>query len=218
MDKIKIIIADDHPLIRIGLANIINANKAYSLLGEAKNGKEALDLIYFYKPDIVILDIEMPIVNGLDVCIEIKKNKLPTKVLFLTMLKEEELYDQAIKHGASGYLLKDHAVEELNTAIETIANGKIYISEAITSFLTNTKSHIINDAKIAEQINRLTKTEKDVLLLIAQNLSTKDIASNLFITESTIKSHRHNIIRKLGLGLDQNSLLKFALENSAYLK
>ena len=96
--------------------------------------------------------------------------------------------------------------------------GETYIGEKIENYLVNTQSRIITDTRIAEQINRLTKTEKDILLLIAQNISSKEIAAKLFISDSTVKNHRHNILKKLDLGGDQNSLLKFAIQNSMFLK
>lgn len=218
MTKTKIVIADDHALIRVGLANFIKTNKNYQLLGEASNGKDALDLIFDLRPDIAILDIDMPIMDGLKVCEEVKKEKLSTKVLLVTMLKELEVYKHAMQSGASGYLLKDNTLEELDIAISTIKGGNIYVGSNIEKHLTTTKSHLITDTQIAEKIIALTKTEKDILLLIASNLSSKEIAMKLFVAEKTIKNHRHNIIEKLNLDKDQNSLLKFAFEYRDYLK
>ena len=218
MNKTTLIIADDHPLIRVGLINIINANKSYLLLGEAHNGKDAIDLIFATRPAIAILDIEMPFLSGLQVCEEIKKERLQTKILFLTMLKEEDVYRQAMLLGASGYLLKDNALEELDIAIKAILKGEVYIGREIEKMLVNAKSRLIQDAKLAEKIKTLTRTEKDILLLIALQLKTKEIAQRLFISELTVKNHRHNLSKKIGLGGEQNSLLKFAIENSVFLK
>lgn len=218
MMKTTIIIADDHSLIRVGLKKILDQNKSYKLLGEASNGKEAIELIKETKPDIAILDIEMPMLNGLQVCKELKSEHVSTKILLLTMLKEEDLYQQAIELGVNGYLLKDNAIEELSIAIDTIVDGGVYIGKEIEKMLTSTKSPLIQDEKIAELIKRLSRTEKDILLLISQQVKTKGIAERLFISEYTVKNHRHNISKKLELEGDQNNLLKFALENSAYLK
>lgn len=218
MIKTTIIIADDHSLIRVGLKKILDQNRNYKLVGEAGNGREAIDLIKEVEPEISIIDIEMPLLNGLQVCKELKRDKVNTKILLLTMLKEEDLYHQAMELGVNGYLLKDNAIEELSIAIDAIMKGEVYIGREIEKMLTSSKSPLIQDAKISELIKRLSRTEKDILLLISQQVKTKGIAERLFISEYTVKNHRHNISKKLELEGDQNNLLKFALENSTYLK
>lgn len=217
MNKISLIIADDHSLIRNGLKNILFSNPSVVLIGEASDGQQALDMIIRLQPQVAILDIEMPLLNGLKVCEAVKKEKLPTKVIFLTMFKEADLYRQALKMDVNGYLLKDSAAEEVNIAIAKVVSGEFYMSRNLDETLIHTKSMLLLDSKIKDQIRTLTKSEKDILLLIAQQLNSKSIADKLYISEKTVKKHRHNIAEKLGLDGNQNSLLKFALENNAYL-
>lgn len=218
MRKIKVIIADDHPLFRLGLVSAVKQNSNIILCGEAENGEQALSLIREHKPDVAVLDIEMPLMNGLQVCETVCKEKIETKVLILTFFKEKDLFENAITIGASGYLLKDNAIAELVSAIETIAGGEKYISPTLKSSLINVKSHLVNDPVIAEMVNKLSLTEKNILLLIAEEKTTKEIASELFVSEKTIENHRYNIAKKLNLEGGKNNLLKFALSNKVYFK
>jgi DNA-binding NarL/FixJ family response regulator len=218
MNKISILIADDHPLILLGLLNMINANEIFNPPYSASDGKTALNLILEFKPDIAILDVEMPFLNGFEVLNHISNLNLKTKVIFLTMYKERELFENALSKGAMGYLLKENALSELTIAIDSVLNGDIYVGKNIESNLTSGPSKIFADKSVRDQISKLTKTEKDILLLIAQQLLSKEIADKLFISESTVKNHRHNIIKKLEISGDQNSLLKFAINYSSFLK
>jgi DNA-binding NarL/FixJ family response regulator len=218
MTKLTIILADDHPLIREGLANIINKQKNFRVVAEADNGISAYDLIKLNVPDICILDIEMPGLNGLELCKKLKETGVKSKVLFLTMLKERSLYKKSFAVGADGYLLKDNALKELINALETISKGEFYLSEEINKLLVDAKSPILMKSELNDVIKKLSKTEKNLLLLIAERLSSKEISKKLFVSENTVKKHRQNIIKKLELDADQNSLLKFAIENRDYLK
>lgn len=218
MHKIRVVIADDHPIFRLGLVSAMKQHRHIVLCGEAEDGEQAMELIREHKPDIAILDIEMPLKNGLQVCETICKENGNTKILILTLFKEIDLYEKAIAIGAWGYLLKDNAIDELVTAIETIVKGDKYISPALKNSLVKEKSHLINDAVITEIINQLSVSEKNILLLIAQEKTTKEIALELFVSEKTIENHRYNIAKKLNLESGKNNLLKFALSNKAYLK
>lgn len=218
MYKINVIIADDHPIFRIGLANVINKSRTLNLIKEAENGEQALEMINQFKPDVAVLDIDMPLLNGLQVCEAVcKKKDNVTKIIILTLFKEIDLYKKAIEIGASGYLLKDNAVEELVNSIETVYKGVNYISEGLNTKLIDKKSHLINDPKLNETINKLTNTEKNILLFISEHKTTKEISKKLFVSEKTIENHRYNINKKLKLDGGQNSLLVFALENREYL-
>lgn len=218
MLKTRIIIADDHPIFRLGLVSVVKQNKQIDLCGEADNGEKALNLIRNEKPDVAILDIEMPLMNGLQVCENVIKEKLNTKVLILTFFKELDLYEKALAIGAWGYLLKDNAVDELVVAVETLTKGEKYISPALQGSLVKGQSPLINDPIIAEIISKLSSTEKNILLLIAEEKMTKDIALELFVSEKTIENHRYNITKKLGLEGGKNNLLKFVLANKRFLK
>jgi DNA-binding NarL/FixJ family response regulator len=218
MSNIKLILADDHALIRTGLKNIIVTNTNLELLQEFDNGKDALEYILGNVPDLALLDINMPGLSGFDVCKQIRANNLPTKVLFLTMFDQENMYKEARKIGANGYLLKDFIIEELFLAIETIFKDIFYVNNKLfDNFNRITGDHQQNKL-IKELLLQLTNTERKVLELIALNLNTNQIAAKLFSSELTIKTHRKNIIRKLKLENEQNSLTKFAIQNVSYLK
>lgn len=218
MPKINVIIADDHPIFRFGLANIIKSSKELNLIAEAENGAIALELILQHKPDVAVLDIEMPFLNGLQVCEEIKKIGNNTiKILFLTLFKEADLYKKAIDLGAAGYLLKDNAAEELVEAIIKVNNGEKFISNGIESKLVKRKSNILIDPKLKEAILNLTSTETNILVLIAEHKTSKEIAALLFISEKTVENHRYNISKKLALESTKNNLLVFALEHRCML-
>lgn len=215
--KTSIVIADDHSLIRLGLSNIINKHKQYELIGVFDNGKSVLDYILNNEPDIAVLDIEMPLMNGLAVCKQIRENRLNTKVIFITMLNEQNVFNKAHQLGANGYLLKDFALEELAVAMEKVSQGEIYISYNISDKLSKRSSKLLDDETIKQKISALTITEKKILQLISMNLNSKQIAEKVFSSELTIKTHRKNIIRKLELDSEQNSLTKFAVQYKDYL-
>jgi DNA-binding NarL/FixJ family response regulator len=218
MSKIKLIIADDHALIRLGLKNIIATNTNLELLQEFDNGKDALHYILDNVPDLAILDIDMPGLSGLDVCKQVRENNIPTKILFLTMLNQESVYNKAREFGANGFLLKDFVLEELHTAIEYIFKEVFYVSNGLRDKLEHNDNNFLKSQSIKELLNKLTPTEQKILKLIALNLNSNQIAEKLFLSESTIKTHRKNITRKLELDNEQNSLLKFATKNIDYLK
>ncbi|MDX2173301.1 MAG: response regulator transcription factor [Bacteroidota bacterium] len=214
---IKILVADDHLMLRKGVIGILNDSQMALEIMEAPDGQEALDLCITHQPDIALLDMEMPKLNGLEVCAKLQQLKLRTKVLFLTMYKEADLFNKALDLGAWGYLIKDNTSTELINAITELNDGKKYLPDSLKNQLVSGKSNIIVNNEIAQKIATLTKTEKDILLLISKQVISKEIAAKLFISEKTVKNHRYNIIKKLELSGDQNALLKFALEYSSYL-
>lgn len=218
MDKTTVIIADDHPIFRLGLINLVKQSNNVRLLAEADNGASALEKIMELQPDVAILDIEMPQMNGLQVCETIIKKGLKTKVLLLTLFKEVDLYKKALEIGASGYLLKDNAPNEIVKSIEILARGEKYFSDEMEAKLVEGKSHLIKDPALAAVIDKLSNTEMKIIKLITEQLTTKDIANKLFISEKTVENHRYNISKKLNLPAGQNSLLKFAIENKALFK
>lgn len=215
---IKLIIADDHPLLRLGIVNFISKTKTYQLLAETGNGTEVIKLVEEASPDVLILDVEMPGINGLEICREIKNRKLQTKVLFLTMHKELDIFNKAMSIGADGYLLKEHTLSELEEAIRTVYENKLYVGKELEKMLDETKSIIVHGSEVHQKIGSLTKTERTVLQLMAHSFSSKEIAAKLFISDKTIKNHRHNIISKLELEGDQNCLLRFVTENAHLLR
>jgi DNA-binding NarL/FixJ family response regulator len=217
MNKIKLIIADDHHLIRLGLKNVLSTNDNLEILQEFDNGLDALNYILNNPPDMAILDIDMHGMSGLDVCKVIRDKKLSTKILFLTMLNQETVFNKARELGANGYLLKDFILEEIFIAIETIFKDNFYFSDNLQLKLNNDFSKFVIDKDLIEKLSRLTETEKKILKLIASNFNSEQIAEKLFTSPHTVKTHRKNISHKLELENEQNNLLKFAVHNKMYL-
>lgn len=211
-NKISIIIADDHPIVRNGLRQVIETDARLVVLGEAGDGAEAVALIEELKPEIAVIDVDMPQMDGFQAAREIQKRRLPVKIVFLTIHSEEDLFHSAMDLGANGYILKDSAASEIAGGIKAVAEGKFYVSPAMTSFLIQRRRTSQNFAEQTPASNQLTNTERRVLQMIADYKSSKEIAEELFIHFRTVESHRNNISRKLGLN-GHNALLKFALEH-----
>lgn len=213
-DKIKIIIADDHPIFRGGLRQIISAEKSIDIIGEADNGEKALEIILEKKPDIAILDIDMPKKTGLDVLRNLKDSK--TKTIFLTMYAEEDIFDEAMNLGIKGYVLKDSAVNDIIECILSVNEDNYYISPNVSNLLVNRRNKARNLIKKNPELGNLTKTERNILKFISENKTSKEIADILFLSHRTVENHRTNISNKLNLR-GSHSLLKFAIENKSYL-
>lgn len=207
--KSKIVIADDHPVFRKGLIDIISDEDNLEIIAEADNGKQALEYIFQLKPDIAVLDINMPLMNGFEVVKELKKRQSKTKVIFLTMHKEEDILNKALDYHAMGYILKECAVDDIIDCINYVAQNKSYISHAISSLLLE-RGRSLNEAK--GKLDKLTSTERKILALIADEKTSRQIADQIFISIRTVENHRINICHKLDLH-GVNSLLKFAIEN-----
>lgn len=214
--KIKIIIADDHPVFRNGLINIISKDKDIEIIGEADNGEKAFELINELKPDIALLDIHMPKMTGLQVLREIKKKKVDIKTIFLTVYADEDIFDEAMDNGISGYVLKDSAVSDIMECIYKVAEGNYYISPAVSNFLVNRRDKMKKLESNKPAINELTKTELTILKLIAEGKTSNEIGTELFISPKTVENHRTNINSKLNLK-GTHSLIKFAIENKTLL-
>jgi DNA-binding NarL/FixJ family response regulator len=217
MNKVNIIIADDHHLIRLGLRNVLASNSNLEITNEFDNGTDALNYILENNPDLAIIDIDMPGISGLELCKVVREKKVSTKILFLTMLNQETVFNKALELGANGYLLKDFILEEIFTAIETILNDAFYISDNLQIKLNKDFSKFVADTSITDKLLMLTETEKKVLMLIASDYNSEQIAEKLFTSIHTIKTHRKNISQKLELGNEQNNLLKYAVKNKVYL-
>jgi two-component system response regulator DegU len=217
MDKqISILIADDHPIFRQGLKRVLEEDGNYINILEAGNGEEALEQIQKNKPDISIIDIDMPRLNGIEILKHIRKNKISTRTIILTMYKDEEYFNEAMDLGVLGYLLKDSVVIELIECIDTILGNKHYISPKISDYLINRSEKLKALSNALPQIEILTKTEREILKLLAENMTSKEIASEMFISERTVENHRANISTKLGLK-GHNTLLLFAIEHKSIL-
>lgn len=211
-EKIKLIIADDHPIVRRGLRQVIESDLNLLVLGEANDGEEAIALIEELQPQIAILDVDMPNMDGFAAVREIQKKRLPVKIIFLTIHSEEDLFHDAMDLGANGFLLKDNAISEITNAVKAAAEGKIYVTPTLTSYLLTRKRASQNFAEQTPSINLLTPAEKQVLKMVAEYKSSKQIAEELFIHRRTVENHRNNISRKLNIR-GHKALLKFALDH-----
>ena len=200
----SIIIADDHPLMLRGINDFLES-KGFNILGSAADGQAAYSLIVKERPDIAILDIRMPYMTGLEVAEECKKNKIGTKIILITFDKEEALFDEAKALHVYGYILKEFAIEEIETCIAHVEMDEPYFSEAISLHLNN--SLPLNNSSI---LDGLTKSEKKIVHLIAENKTSQQIADELNVAIKTIHKHRSNIVSKLQLDHKPTSLALWA--------
>lgn len=209
-DKIEIIIADDHMMIREGLKQLLELDGTMKVIAEANDGEECLNLLNKkIHPDILLLDINMPKKNGIEVLEYIKQNKIPVKVLILTVHNEVEYLLKAVDIGIDGYLLKDSSYDELKEAIDVIISGNIYIQPSLLPALNESMEDYALDK---EKIECLTKRELDVLRLISEGCSNKKISDELTISERTVKNHISHIFRKIDVE-DRTQAAVFAIRN-----
>jgi DNA-binding NarL/FixJ family response regulator len=212
MNPCRIILADDHALLRQGLKRILSEIAGLEVVGEARDGLELLQMMNTVSSDLIILDISMPNLRGIEAIHEIKARCPDVKILVLTMHKESEYLRQAISAGADGYLLKEDADVELFSAIEKIRKGKIYITQKLSEELTDDWARIKRgDAKPLTNQEKLTVREKEVLKMIAEGKSSREIASVLFISARTVDHHRANMMEKLNVKKTAD-LVKYAIE------
>ena len=210
--EISIIIADDHPIVRKGLREIIEADSRLKVLAEADDGEEAVALVEKLKPEIVVLDVDMPRLDGFGAVRELQKRKIPVKIVFLTIHRKEDIFHAAMDLGVSGYILKDSAIFEIVGGIKAVAAGDYFVTASLTSFLIGRRQRAQNFERNEPNLARLTPTERRILQLIADYKSNKEIAAELFVHYRTIETHRTNICQKLELQ-GHKALLKFAVEN-----
>ncbi len=212
-NEIHIIIADDHPIVRKGLRQIIEADLRLKVLAEADDGEAAVKLIEELKPEIAVIDVDMPKLDGFGVARELQRRRLQTKIVFLTIHSEEDLFHAAMDLGVSGYILKDSAVFEIVNGIKAVSEGKYFVTPSLTSFLIQRRQRI---QKFKPNLAQLTPNEKRIVQMISDYKSSKEIAAEMFIHYRTVENHRTNICQKLGLS-GHNALLKFALEHKSEL-
>lgn len=215
-DKIKIIIADDHPIFRDGLKQLIEKEDNMSVTGEAEDGQKALELIQKNKPDIAILDMSMPEKTGLDVLRELRNKKMKTKIIFLTMFKEEDIFNEAMDLGVEGYVLKESAENDILLCINRVAQDNYCISPMISNLMIKRMNRKSELNRQKPSLENLTPTERRILKLISRNKTSKEISDILFISYRTIENHRTAISNKLNLH-GTHSLVKFAIENKLLL-
>lgn len=214
MERIKVILVDDHQIVRDGIKALINDDPSINIITEASSAAELMDKLETYRPDVILMDINLPDSTGIELTKELKETKPEIKILILSMHMGEDFIVNAIEAGAKGYLPKTTSKKELLSAINTIAKGEDYFNETISNILI--KSYVKRaqtPKKEEEKVIDLTRREKEIITLFALGLSNKEIADKLFISIRTVESHKNNIMNKLELKSTVD-LVKFALKNN----
>ena len=216
MEKIKVIIADDHPVMRSGVKTVLMTDPQIEIIAEARDGEEAFNLIMKHQPDVALIDVEMPKMSGLEISRRINSENTKTRIVFLTMYKDEDMFNEAMDTGAYGYVLKENAVEDVLESVQLVSKGRNYISPTISGYLVSRFNKQKNLSARLPSINDLTNSERTVLKLISLEKTTQQIADELHISYKTVENHRNNISKKLKLH-GTHSLIKFAINNKAIL-
>jgi two-component system, NarL family, response regulator DegU len=211
MKIINILIADDHPIFLRGLQEVIEMKENFKVCKAVEDGSKALQVAKSISLDVVILDIDMPHMNGLEVAEELRKFNPDLPVLLLTMHKEKEAFLKALEFGVSGYVLKENTTTDIIRAIESVLKGQPYISPEMSAFLMK-KTSWPEQRNADSMIEMLTPSETRILEMIASYKTSREIADELFISEKTVFNHRMNISKKLNI-TGKNSLLRFAITN-----
>jgi two-component system, NarL family, response regulator NreC len=213
MNKIRILLADDHPMVRSGLIKLLEPYKEFVVVGEAGDGEEAVAMTKKLEPDIVIIDLSMPKLSGIEATKLIRKNNPITKVLVLTMHDNEEYVYQIFKCGAGGYMLKNTGKEDLAAAIRAVAKGETFFSPRVSEIMVNAylrKADVREELPLSNEDIHLTNREREILFYIADGLNNSQIAEKLFISARTVDTHRTNIMQKLDIH-DAANLVRYAL-------
>jgi two-component system response regulator NreC len=209
--KISILIADDHTLLRSGIRALLEDEHDMVVVGDANDGREAVRLAALLKPNVILMDIAMPLLNGLEATRQIKREHPEINVLVLTMYDHEEYFRQMLEVGASGYIIKRVAASELVGAIRAVYNGEAVLSPAITRLLLEDYLNRESFTKEKDDPNALSSREREVLQLIAEGKTSREIAEILNLSVKTVQSHRTNLMQKLDLH-DRGDLIKYAIQ------
>ncbi len=215
MKRIRILLADDHTVVRNGLRFLFKTNKEFSVVGEAPNGAEAVQMAARLGPDVVILDISMPKMNGIEATRQIREKSPNTKILILTIHVDEQYVQEMIQAGANGYVLKDADRGELFSAVRAVASSEPFFSPHISRLILDRfvrKGKAPATGRLSKEAEKLTRRENEVLRLIAEGLTSKEIAEKLFLSPTTVNTHRANLMQKLGIH-DMARLVRFAMEH-----
>jgi DNA-binding NarL/FixJ family response regulator len=198
-DMIRVVLADDHAVVRAGLKAVLGGARDIEVIGEAKTGREAVALAERFKPDVIVMDLSMPELDGTAATKEIVAKGLPVKVLILTMHVEEDYLIPLMEAGAAGYLVKSAADRELVDAVRAVAHGDVYVRAAAARVLAKNLTKKDPAKEERERFDKLTERERDVLKLVAQGFSAPEIGERLFISPKTVDTYKQRIQEKLGL-------------------
>jgi DNA-binding NarL/FixJ family response regulator len=217
---IRIVLADDHDILRQGLSLLLDIQPDMHIVGEARTGPEAVTTALTLRPDVVVMDISMPEMDGLEACSQIRKQLPETQVLILTMHESEEYFLRALRTGAAGYLVKKAAPHELQSAVRTVAQGGVFLypglaKTLVRAYVTQPANAVMpmqTESSVAQELRVLTPREMEVLTLVAEGMTNQDIADHLNISIKTVQAHRANVMDKLGLH-DITQLVRFALRH-----
>jgi DNA-binding NarL/FixJ family response regulator len=215
--KVRIVIAEDHTILREGLRSLLSSNPSFEIVGEAEDGREAIKCVEKFKPDLILTDLSMPRMNGMEAIKEIKRESPTTKVLVLTVHRAEEYILATFRAGADGYLLKDSTHAELVMAVKKVLSGKHYISPEISEKVIEGYLDGRRTLKTKSSWETLTQREREILKLIAEGYKSKGIADDLCISVKTVEKHRANLMEKLDLHSIQ-ALTAFAIERGLVTK
>jgi DNA-binding NarL/FixJ family response regulator len=209
---VKLVIVDDHDIIRAGIKSVLAGHSEYSVCGEANNGEEAIKKVEEIKPDILLLDISMPKLGGLDIISRIKRISPETKIIIISVHKLGAYVLKALRQGVSGYLNKDNVAEELILALNRVGSGRVYLGEAISSYLAE---NIQEPGKKPAGEGILNERELDILRLVVEGKTAKEIAQVMFLSRRTVENYKNSILKKLNLNRT-SELIKYSLENKIF--
>jgi DNA-binding NarL/FixJ family response regulator len=196
---IRVLIAEDHLMVRAGIRALLEKAGDIHVLGEASNGQEAIEMTESLKPDVLIMDIMMPRMNGIQAAENIREMKLPTHILLLSMYSDEGFVHQALQCGVKGYVLKSSVSDELLWAVRAVASGKTYLSNPISEIVVESSIHPHTTPQDGDPLSTLSPREKEILQLIAEEHTSAEIAKMLFISEKTVEKHRTKLMEKLNV-------------------
>jgi two-component system, NarL family, response regulator NreC len=210
-DMIRVVLADDHAVVRAGLKAVLSSARDIEVVAEAKNGVEAVSFAVRFKPDVIVMDLSMPELDGTAATKQIVETGVPTKVLVLTMHAEEDYLVPLMEAGASGYLVKSAADRELVDAVRAVAHGDVYVRPAAGRVLAMNLTKKDPEKQNRERFEKLTQRERDVLRLVAQGFSAPEIGEKLYISPKTVDTYKQRIHEKLGLA-HRSDYVQFALK------
>jgi len=209
--KIKVLIADDHQLFREGLINLLQSAEDIEVIAQAENGQDAIDKVLHYKPDVLLMDINMSVMNGIEATKRLKKEMPEVKIVAVSMHSDKQYVRGMLEAGADGYLLKNCTYRQLTDSIHSTYDGKKFLSEDITEIVID--GYLNSSQAGSDKFSQLSDREKEIFILFAEGESTREIGEKLFISVKTVGTHKQNILEKLELRTNSD-IVKYALKNS----